>query len=328
MLTRGLCAMSLTIACLILAAVSTGAAQGRSSIVGYVFGPDRKPVARVRIELRDSASISSRRAETDNSGRFIFNNLGVGRFEIRATLPGSDFDEQIQQVEVGGGAGGGYETAQVEVHLRSRRPDKGAAAGAVVFSQDVPEEARRLYQSALADLETERTTAAIQRLEKAVAIFPTYFAALERLGVEYMKAKKYAEARKTFTAAVETNSRSFNGWYGLSYANFATENFAESIDAASKAAAIDKNAAEVYFVTALSQRRLKKYQDAERSFVRAKQLDKGRTPDIHWNLALLYAHNLQQYAKAADELELFLKATPDNPEVANIRKLIANFRSK
>ncbi|HVF47281.1 MAG TPA: tetratricopeptide repeat protein [Pyrinomonadaceae bacterium] len=327
MFIRVVCAILLSAAGFIAVPIST-AAQGRSAIIGYVFGPDRKPVARVRVELRDAASITSRRAETDNSGRFVFNNLGVGRFEIRATLPGSDFDEQIQQVEVGGGAGGGYETAQVEVQLRPRRPDKGTAAGAVVFSQEVPDEARRLYQAALADFDAQRTPAAIQQLEKAVAIFPTYFAALERLGVEYMKAKKYSEARKTFAAAVETNSRSFNGWYGLSYANFATENFAESIDAAGKAAEIDKNAAEVYFVTGLSQRRLKKYHDAEKSFVRAKQLDKGRTPDIHWNLALLYAHNLNQYGKAADELELFLKATPDNPEAANIRKLIANFRSK
>jgi len=62
--------------------------------------------------------------------------------------------------------------------------------------------------------------------------------------------------------------------------------------------------------------------------VRAKDLDKGHTPDINWNLALLYAHNLQQYGKAADELELFLKATPNNPDTANIKKLIANFREK
>lgn len=302
-------------------------AQGQSTVTGFVFGPDRNPVQKARVELYDSVN-RVKRTETDSSGRFIFISIGVGRFQLRVTSPGSELEEYTDQVEISGGAIGGYETVQVEVRMRLRKAAAISPVTRVVFAQDIPEEAKKDFQTAVAELEKNRSAPAIEALEKAVAVFPSYFAALEILGVEYMKAKMYDKARLTFTTAVAVNARSFNGWYGLTYANFATERFAEALDAAGKATEIDKNAAEVYFVIGMSQRKLKLYDAAEKAFLKAKELDKGRTPDINWNLALLYAHNLHQYGKAADELELFLKATPDNPDAAQIKKLIANFRSK
>ena len=302
------------------------AAQGRSTVTGFVFGPDRKAVERARVELSDGMASVPKRTETDTSGRFVFNNIGVGRFELRVTVPGSEFDEQSQSVEIGGGGTGGFETVQVEVRMKLRKGSAASAAASVVFAQDVPEAAKKHFQTAVAEF--ERKQPAIAELEKAVAVFPTYFAALEMLGVEYMKERSYEKARKIFTTAVSVNTRSFNGWYGLSYADLMLERDAEAVEAATKAIEIDKSAPEAYYVVGMSQRKLKDYNASERAFLKAKEFDKGRTPEIHWNLALLYAHNLQQYGKAADELELYLKSTPDNPDPAQIKKLIANFRSR
>ncbi len=302
------------------------AAQGRSTVTGFVYGPDRKALERARVELSDGMASLPKRTETDASGRFVFNNVGVGRFELRVTVPGSEFDEQSQSVEVGGGGTGGFETVQVEIRMKLRKGSAANAAASVVFAQDVPEAAKKHFQTAVSELHKKQP--AIDELEKAVAIFPTYFAALEMLGVEYMKLREYQKARTTFTSAVAVNSRSFNGWYGLSYAELMLERDAEAVDAATKALEIDKSAPEAYYVVGMSQRKLKDYAASEKAFLKAKEFDKGRTPEIHWNLALLYAHNLQQYGKAADELELFLRSTPDNPDTVKIRKLIASFRSK
>lgn len=302
------------------------AAQGRSTVTGFVFGPDRKSVERARVELSDGMSSVPKRTETDTSGRFVFNNVGVGRFELRVTVPGSEFDEQSQSIEIGGGGTGGFETVQVEIRMKLRKGSAASAAASVVFAQDVPDAAKKHFQTAVAEYEKKQP--AIAELEKAVAVFPTYFAALEMLGVEYMKTRDYEKARTTFTSAVAVNARSFNGWYGLSYADLMLERHAEALEAATKAIEIDKAAPEALYVIGMSQRKLKDYNASEKAFLKAKEYDKGRTPEINWNLALLYAHNLQQYGKAADELELFLKYTPDNPDVEKIKKLIANFRSK
>ena len=301
-------------------------AQGRSTVTGFVSGPDRKPIERARVELSDGTSAFGKRVETDASGRFVINNVGIGRLELRVIAPGSELEEYSQSVEIGGGGTGGYETVQVDVRMKLRKGSAASTAASVVFAQDVPEAAKKHFQAAIIELEKKQP--AIDELEKAVGVFPTYFAALEVLGVEYMKAREYEKAQKTFKAAVAINTRSFNGWYGLSYAELMMERHAEALDAATKAIEIDKNAPEAYYVVGMSQRKLKQYDASEKAFVRAKDLDKGRTPEIHWNLALLYAHNLKQYGKAADELELYLKSTPDNPDTAKIKKLIADFRSK
>lgn len=305
------------------------AGQGRSTITGFVFDGERRPIDRARVELSDGMSTARARTQTDSSGRFIFNGIGTGRFEVRVVVPGSEYEEQTQSVEVGGGGGGArVETVQVEIRMRKRRTSQPTAAARVVFAQEIPDEARKHFQTAVSEIERNRPQEAIRELESAISIFPTYFSALEILGVEYMKAGMYEKARSTFKTTVSVNARSFNGWYGLSYASFATDAFAEAVAAGNKAAEVDKNAAEVFFVIGLSQRKLKKYEDSLVAFLKAKQLDKGKTPDINWNLALLYAHNLQEWGKAADELETFLAATPNNPEAENIKKLIANFRSK
>ena len=50
-------------------------------------------------------------------------------------------------------------------------------------------------------------------LEGALRVFPTYYSALEKLGLIYMTQQRFENARDIFTKAVAVNSRSFNGWY-------------------------------------------------------------------------------------------------------------------
>ncbi|HMT06696.1 MAG TPA: carboxypeptidase regulatory-like domain-containing protein [Pyrinomonadaceae bacterium] len=310
---------------LLLSTLATSA-QVRGTIAGFVFNPERKPIEKARVELSDGMGANRRTIETDTSGRFIFNNVGVGRYQIRVISPGLGFEEANESIEVGSTSGN--ETVHVDIFLKRRKGIPGADPTKVVFTQDVPEEAKRHLDAAVAAIEGNRPEAGIEFLEKAIAIFPPYFAALEILGVEYMKVRSYEKARTTFAAAVAVNARSFHGWYGLGYANMSLERFDEALVAGERAVELDKTAADAYYVIAMSQRKLKDYAASERAFLKAKEIDKGRTPEIHWNLALLYAHNLKQYGKAADELELFLKSTPDNPDVEKIRKLIASFREK
>jgi tetratricopeptide (TPR) repeat protein len=315
----------LAIAVLLVALPICALAQGGNTITGFVFGTDRRGIERARVELLDDSYFVKQRHETDTSGRFVFSNIGPGRYQVRVLIPGSDYLEQTQDVNL---MSGRLDTIQLEFTLRARKETSAGAAPAVVFAQEVPSDAKGYFDAAAAEFAKGRSTVGIGQLELAIKAFPTYFAALERLGVEYTIKKRYDDARRIFTTAVAVNPRSFNGWYGLSYANFALERSSEAIEAADTALTLEKNAAEVYFVLGMSQRRLKQYDKSEKAFLKAKELDKGKTPDINWNLALLYAHNLQLYGKAADELELFLKAAPDSDDSANIRKLIASFRAK
>ncbi len=301
----------------------------QSSIGGMVFDPQRNPVTEVPVELMTDFNSVIRRVKTDGSGRFLFRSLASGRYVVRVLPLGTNFEEQTQDVEIGGVGRAGQisESAQVDFQLRLRRrsSDLNEVKG-VVFAQDVPEQARRLYETAISDLDSVRLEAGTAGLENAVKLFPTFYLALAKLGLVYVGQQKFDSAKDAFSKAVAVNERSFGGWYGLSYASYALNQPAESVAAGQKALAIDKNSVNALFILGLSQRRLKMYVEAEKSLVQAKKLDKGKTPDINWNLALLYAHNLKRYNDAAAELEAYLKINPDAPNKEAVTKLIKQFR--
>ena len=75
-------------------------------------------------------------------------------------------------------------------------------------------------------------------------------------------------------------------------------------------------------------RELKQFDQAETNFKKAKELSKNKLADVHWELALLYYYNLNRYADAADELELYLKANPNADNKNQIEKLIKSLREK
>jgi tetratricopeptide (TPR) repeat protein len=294
--------------------------RGPGKVVGFVFGSGRTPVAEAKVELLNEADSVAGRTKTDGSGRFTFETSTRGSFTIRVPAFGT-YSESTRRVEAGDVQG----TGELEIYLRPLK--RNSSSNAVIFAQEIPDEARRNYDQAIADLKTSRTLEGIDSLKKAVAIFPTYYLALNRLGQEYVKIEKFEEARGVFAKAVAVNERSLSSSYGLAYANYATGKYEAAVEAANHALVIDKRSASSLFVLGVSQRRLRKFDDAERSLLQAQSIDQGETPDIYWHLALLYAHNLNRPADAANQLELYLKARPNSTNAAAIQKLITQFRS-
>jgi tetratricopeptide (TPR) repeat protein len=302
---------------------------GRSSVWGFVFDPERRPISEVQVELLNDVNSVVQRTKTNGSGRFYFRGVSQGRFVIRVLPLSTNYEEQTQDIEIYGiGAGGRplADNVQKDFHLRLRRSTSIAAGTGAVFIQEVPEEAKTIYQKAISDLDGDRVEAGAVGLENALKVFPTYYLALEKLGLVYTQQQKYEKARDVFDKAVAVNSRSFNGWYGLSYANYALKQSAAAVEAARKAVSLNSNSTDALLFLGLSLRQAKRYEEAEQSLKQADKLTKGASPDIHWNLALLYAHNLKRYKDAANELEHYLRTSPGSPQAENIKKLIKQYR--
>ena len=244
---------------------------------------------------------------------------------IRVLPLGTNYEEQTQDVEIYP-IGGGRDNVQKDIYLRVRKSTSLSATSGTVFVQEVPEEAKTVYQKALSDLDGNRVEAGVGGLENALKIFPTYYMALEKLGLIYTQQQKFEKARDTFARAVAVNSRSFNGWYGLSYANYALKQSEDAVEAARKAVSLNSDSKDALLFLGLSLRQAKRYEEAEKQLKLADKLTKGESPDIHWNLALLYAHNLKRYKDAADELERYLQTSPGNPQADSIKKLIKQYR--
>lgn len=310
--------------------VSASAGQNRSTISGFVFDQQRRPVSQIQVELLNEVDSVLARSRTDSGGRFLFTGLSQGRFTIKVLSVGTNFEEQTQQVEIYGINATGRamsDNVQKDFYLRLRQDGSRInEVTGVTFIQEIPEDARKSYEKASADLEDKKIDEGIKGLENSIKLFPNYYLALEKLGGLYINQQKYDNARDIFNRAVAVNERSFSGWYGLSYSNYALKQSGSAIEAGRRAVTLNANSVDAHLILGISLRQAKQYQEAEKSLKQAGKIAQGKYPDVHWNLALLYAHNLKRYKDAADELELYLKANPKNPNTESVKKLIKQFR--
>lgn len=307
-----------------------------NSITGHVFGADRRPLSDINVELLDEFGRAIQRARTNPSGRYYFGRLQAARYSVRVLPFGTDYEEQEQSVEIvnftrSQGSGdtriSGAVNEQKDFYLRPRKGVVPGVTGAV-FAQSVPDEARKNFEEALVLLDDKKTTEAWGRLKTAIEAFPRYFAALELLGLEYVRAGHHEAARILLTIAVDVNPRGYKSWHGLAVALSSLKSYDQALKAAEKSIEINPIAPESLLLAGSLLRQAKSYTEAEKRLTRAREIAEGSLPDVHWELALLYAHGLKQYKDAARELKAYLKARPDDKEAENIKRLIVEFEEK
>ena len=311
-------------------------AQNR--IAGYVSGVNRQRMGELNVELMDDYRRTVARTRTNGSGYYEFSGMPAGTFTIRVYTYGTDYEEQETTIEIqnftstdnnGKTRVGGYANEWCDFSLRLRRGL--TPANVVVFAQDVPDDAKKLYERAVNDVNNKRNTEAFADLRQAIEIFPKYYAALELLGTEYIKLARpeaFQAAAVLLAAAVEVNPRGFKSWYGLAYSRYSLNNFADALTAVQKAVELNANSPDAVFLSGVLMKKTRKFPEAEKQLLKAKELSKDTIAGVHWELATLYGNDMNRYADAAKELRLFLKAQPEAKDVGNIKKLIADFEAK
>ena len=218
---------------------------------------------------------------------------------------------------------------QRDIYLQTRRDAEATPfVNAVVYAQEVPKEAEALYKNAIQDLQSERVQSGIEGLEKAVATFPEYFMALQRLGIVRLQQQRYDDAEAVFRKALTVNDRCFDCWYGIAYATYTVRKFPQSITASESAIKLKGDSVEANLLLGMAHRLNKDFPKAEAAMKTAAKNADGHNADVHWNLALLYGKDMNKFAEAAKELESFLKLSPDAPNKEEIKKLIKQFKDK
>ena len=77
----------------------------------------------------------------------------------------------------------------------------------------------------------------------------------------------------------------------------------------------------------MAYRATKSFEKAEQTLKKAAKLNDA-SPDVHWQLALLYGKEINKYDEAAKELEAYLKLSPEAPNKEDIKKLTRQFKDK
>ena len=320
-----------------LACLAPYAHGQRNTISGYVFGLERQPVADIDVELLDEFSRLTARARTNSSGRFLFNGLSAGRYRVRVLPSATNYQDQEQEIEIvnitrqtsSGSVISGFESAQRDFYLILRKDKQLSSRPESIFIQEISPQAKEIYNRAVELLDNKKEEKqGLKDLKSAIEIFPDYYDAIERLGSEYVKLQHYEAAEILLSRAVKINPRGYKSWYGLAYAQYSQNKSNQALEAVQKAISLDSSSLNALILEGILYRLTKNYKQAEKQLRKARDLSKDTVPEIHWQLALLYGNNLNRYREAADELELFLKAEPNNKNAENIKKLIKQFREK
>lgn len=331
---RQILMLAVLIAC---GAVGLVHAQPNNSIAGFVFAGQRQPISQINVELLDEFGRLVSRVLTDSAGRYSFFRIPSGKYQVRVIGSQLGYETQVQEAEIinflrssptGSSRLSGSENVQLNFYLSQRRTATENKTASVVFVQEIPEEALKYYKRALSDLSQQRNEEGVKGLEEAIKIFPTFYYALERLSQEYIKIEQFDKAEAVTRNAISVNPKSFQIWYYLGYILYSEKRSSEAIDATNKCIEINPASIEGRFLLGVLFRQNSRFKDAEKQLIRAKELSKTPSADIHWQLALLYNYNLKEYDLAANELELFIKASPGRRDEEVLRKLIKQLREK
>lgn len=306
-------------------------AQGRNSITGFIFGEARTPLSNVYVELMSDTYSTIGRIRTNGSGLYSFRGLAEGQYMIRVLTSGTDYEEQTTSVSlrpVSAAAGSGAMSEQVDFYLRVRKSRNNTPLGApgVVFAQEIPDEAKKLYEQAVVELDDKKDSG-LEKLRKSIEIFSDYYLALDRLGGEYLKRGYYAEASALYAKALSVNSKSFSSMLGLGIAAYRLNQIDEAVKNLKNSLTLNKESINAHLWLGIALQSKNDLSEALASLIAANKLSQGVTAEVHFQLARVYK-DMKDFQKSANELELFLKYSPDAKNAAEIKQLIGKLRAK
>jgi len=292
-----------------------------NSISGFVSNDHRNPLPDLQIELLNEVDSVIQRTKTDGSGLFTFRRLTTGIFQIRVQPYGTGYLSQTKRVQLEPTRA--FE--QVDFVL-VRAATSATASGGTVFVQDVPGQAQKEYERGAALLQKpEQRTEGLNTLKKAIELFPSYFDALELLGTEYVKGKEWEQAVPVLTKAIEVNGRAYHSLNSLSVAQYNLKQMPQAVESMRRAINLNQKSVNANLWFGMLLRQSGKLDEAEKYLKEANQLADSKNADAHWELALLF-NQLKKNKEAADELELFLKYSPNARDTELIKKLIQRLR--
>lgn len=312
------------------AAGASAEAQSRNSVTGFVFDESRRPVSQIYIELLNDLYTTVSRARTSGSGMYSFTNLPSGNYHIKALSAGTDFEEQTRSVSlipISAVEGRGVAFEQVDFYLKVKKVRNGALSSpAVVFAQDIPPEAKTLFENGVSSLENKKDEG-LEQIKRAIEVFPDYYLALDRLGNEYLTLGHYEAAYVLFSKALLVNPRSFPSLFGIGVTQFRLGQTARAAERLAEAAKLDRTSINVHLWLGITSHAKGDLKAALASLLEANKLSRGSAPEVYWQLARVYKDQ-NNFPEAANALETFLRLRPDAKNADEIRGIIQSLRQK
>lgn len=325
------------LACCAAVAAPPALAQGHT-IRGKVRTSAGVSVPRVTVSLESGNGAVIDQTVANNEGDFFFGNLSEPSYLVTISTP--DYNPASERVEfvrsIGPGEPG--ETRAIEITLTGRGGVRPPRAG-LNFAQNVPRAARDAYELSLKLSKEGRAPESLAALQEAVRLFPDYFDARFLLAAEYVKQGKLPDAITQLNEAQRINPKDDRVWHAFGGVLMQQRKFAVAARVFAEAARLSPSDPQYVLLqaTALIEQaalidavkadeRNYAFAEAEKALARADQLSERKLAAVHLQRARLYERRGDR-ARAADELERYLRQSPDLKNPAAIREAIKTLRA-
>lgn len=315
-------------------------AQGHS-IRGKVRSSAGGNIARATVSLELNGAMVDQTV-TNNEGDFSFTGLGGTSYVVVVSAP--DYNSGSERVEFVRTAAADQpgELRMVEVTLNARGGVRPPRAG-LNFVQNVPKAARDAFESAMKLSRENRVPEAVAAYENAIKIFPDYFDARFVLANQFIQQNKLAEAIAQLEETRRINGRDDRVYHLFGIVMMRQGKYAVAARIFSEAARLSpsdqqylilEGTALVDQAATIDPKRSQAAADernfaltkAEESLLKAHGLGGKKLAEVHRQLARLYEKRGER-ARAADELEQYLRKSPDLKNAAAIREAVKQLRT-
>jgi tetratricopeptide (TPR) repeat protein len=195
-----------------------------------------------------------------------------------------------------------------------------------VTSLKAPDKAKHEYQKALQNYENKKYSDVEKHVAKAVELYPQYAVAWELRGKAQIMQHQDEEAVKSFEAAISADDKLVGPYIRLAAVYSVQGKWQDVLRLSDRATSLDPlNYPDAWLLKGAAQYNMKQFPDAERSTVKAIDLDKEhRFPRAELLMGSLMQIK-QNYVGAAEHFRAFLKYEPKAPEAAQISSFLAKY---
>lgn len=257
---------------------------------------------------------------TNKHAEFRFPNLSEGTYYVQAVADEKTYEPVTQKLWLGRS-----QIYQLTITLRKKEEVVSRKTGSQVvsaseFDQSIPAAARKEYNQAVKLAGKGDAPQTIERLQRAIAIYPDYLDARNDLGAQYLKLRRFDEAAEQFRIVIEKNSRHFNSRFNLGLVLIEQKYYSAAIEQLNQALAIDsaRPAARLWLGVALLQ--TGDLPGAERELAKALIMGGTELTVAHYYLAQVYLRR-GDAAEASRALKAYLEESPKG-EYAEDSKLL------
>jgi tetratricopeptide (TPR) repeat protein len=275
--------------------------------------------------LYSEAKILISRQSTANNGRYRFNNLPTGVYELAIEVENNEIARLTVDLR-----SPLLKDVRRDIEFEWRTPNNTAAPPAAVTDRvtyarsAASQKLFMLARQAAGKKEYDKAAELLQQITTGDAKdFEVWF----ELANVHFRQKKLVEAENEYLCAIDAHSQFFLALLNLGRLELFQKQFDVAIQVLERAVNIHSDSADANYFLGEAYLQNKRGSSAVVYFEEALRLDPQGMAEVHLQLARLY-HKAGMKDKAAGEYEKFLQKKPDYPEKKKLTDYIAANKPK